>query len=382
MSHYYIPIAGTTGWQRPSEWLDLPVNTDENKKVFYGLFLVFEDEFNALRISVRGTPTVDWGDGTSPFTYSAAITKIYDYDSITGAVNQYYDGRNYKQVIVSIDNFNSNGFDIAATDSTNNINTNSSLNFADIYVSYGMMTSNSNFTINNSRTLPYLEIFKFENATRTGALRLNNASILQIVEFNNVDLVRVLNLVNTKINQPFDFPPIAASNNANQNLIIDSIDSYVMPNVEASDGIFRDIKCRKINSFTAGSVGSSFQGRNFVRNAYYLEEIGLIDSPFTSYDNGFNGCSMLRSLEWVDFSMVTNVNNMFSNTGNLRKLITPGCTVGIDISDNSMTADALDAWFTSLGTATGAQIITITDNPGTATCDTTIATGKGYTVVI
>jgi len=370
------------GWQRPAEWLPLPTVTNINTRIFYGLFLVFENEFNALRISVGGAPTVDWGDGTPPFTYSAAITKIYDYDSITGAVNQYYDGRNYKQVIVSIDNFNSNGFDIAATDSTNNINTNSSLNFADIYVSYGMMTSNSNFTINNSRTLPYLEIFKFENATQTGALRLNNASILQIVEFNNVDLVRVLKLVNTKINQPFDFPPIAASNNANQNLIIDSIDSYVMPNVETSDGIFRDIKCRKINSFTAGSVGSSFQGRSFVRNAYYLEEIGLIDAPFTRYDYGFNNCVSLRKVTFQDFSTVTNTLNMFLTTGNIRELILSGCTVGVDISSNSMTADALDAMFTSLGTASGAQTITITDNPGTATCDTTIATGKGYTVVV
>ena len=376
------------GWQRPAEWLDLPVNTDVNKKVFYGLFLVFEDEFNALRISVNngvsggGNTIVDWGDGTPSFTFSSPITKIYDYDSITGAVNQYYDGRNYKQVIVSIDNFNSNAFSIAATDSTNNINTNSSLNFADIYVSYGMMTSNSSFVINGSRTLPYLEIFKFENATLTGSFSLNRASILQIVEFNNVNLVRVLSLVNTKINQPFDFPPVRTSNNSNQNLIIDSIDSYVMANMQTTDGIFRYIKCRKINSFTANSVGTSFEGRNFARDAYYLEEIGLIDAPFTRYDYGFNNCVSLRKVTFQDFSTVTNTLNMFLTTGNIRELILSGCTVGVDISSNSMTADALDAMFTSLGTASGVQTITITDNPGTATCDTTIATGKGYTVVV
>ena len=385
MSDLYIKVksAGATGWQRPAEWLPLPTVTNINTRIFYGLFLVFENEFNALRISLyNGTPTVDWGDGTPPFTYSAAITKIYDYDSITGAVNQYYDGRNYKQVIVSIDNFNSNAFNISATDSTNNINANSSLNFADIYVSYGMMTSNSNFVINGSRTLPYLEIFKFENATLTGQFSLNKASILQIVEFNNVNLVRVLSLVNTKINQPFDFPSIRASNNSNQNLIIDSIDSYVMATVETTDGIFRYIKCRKINSFTANSVGTSFQGRNFARDAYYLEEIGLIDAPFTRYDYGFSNCVNLRKVIFQDFSTVTNTLNMFLTTGNLGKLITPGCTIGIDITNNSMTASSLDDWFTSLGTANGAQTITITGNPGASTCDTTIATNKGFTVVI
>ena len=38
--------------------------------------------------------------------------------------------------------------------------------------------------------------------------------------------------------------------------------------------------------------------------------------------------------------------------------------------------------FTSLGTASGSQTITITGNPGSATCNTFIATSKGYTVVI
>ena len=47
-----------------------------------------------------------------------------------------------------------------------------------------------------------------------------------------------------------------------------------------------------------------------------------------------------------------------------------------------MGATALNAMFTSLGTANGSQTITVTGNPGAATCDTSIATNKGFTVVV
>jgi len=47
-----------------------------------------------------------------------------------------------------------------------------------------------------------------------------------------------------------------------------------------------------------------------------------------------------------------------------------------------MSATAIDALFTSLGTASGSQTINVRRNSGSATCTTSIATVKGYTVVI
>jgi hypothetical protein len=46
-----------------------------------------------------------------------------------------------------------------------------------------------------------------------------------------------------------------------------------------------------------------------------------------------------------------------------------------------MSASAIDALFTSLGTAVGSQTISVKRNPGSATCTTSIATSKGYTVL-
>lgn len=46
-----------------------------------------------------------------------------------------------------------------------------------------------------------------------------------------------------------------------------------------------------------------------------------------------------------------------------------------------LNSDQLNNVFTNLGTAAGVQTITITGNPGAATCNTAIATAKGWTVV-
>lgn len=84
-----------------------------------------------------------------------------------------------------------------------------------------------------------------------------------------------------------------------------------------------------------------------------------------------------------DCSSVSNASNFVPTaTANnaLTGLILTGLTIGIDVSNCKMDATALDAFFTSLGTASGNQTITVTGNPGAATCDTSIATAKGFTV--
>jgi len=58
-----------------------------------------------------------------------------------------------------------------------------------------------------------------------------------------------------------------------------------------------------------------------------------------------------------------------------------GSSPQIDISHNSLDAAALNLLFGDLPTISG-KTIKITGNPGTATCDTTIATAKGWTVTV
>jgi hypothetical protein len=56
-------------------------------------------------------------------------------------------------------------------------------------------------------------------------------------------------------------------------------------------------------------------------------------------------------------------------------------TYSVSISSNKLSATALNEIFTALPTVTNNQEIEITDNPGTSTCNKSIATNKGWRVI-
>jgi len=58
-----------------------------------------------------------------------------------------------------------------------------------------------------------------------------------------------------------------------------------------------------------------------------------------------------------------------------------GTTISCDVKYNNMSAAAINTMFGDLPTVTGRTVV-VTGNPGAATCDTSIATAKGWTVTI
>jgi hypothetical protein len=91
-----------------------------------------------------------------------------------------------------------------------------------------------------------------------------------------------------------------------------------------------------------------------------------------------------NSLAVLNLNMVnvTSLPFMFSTVVTLQKFTATGLTRGVVLSNNLMSSTEINNFFTSLGTASGAQTIVVTGNPGAATCDVTIATLKGFTVTI
>lgn len=96
----------------------------------------------------------------------------------------------------------------------------------------------------------------------------------------------------------------------------------------------------------------------------------------------FNNCTNLVSVN-EDFSAAsaTNINGIFSNCPKLEHAYLHGAKVSFGVQGTKMGADALNALFTSLGQADTGATVTITNTPGAATCDRTIAEAKGWTVV-
>jgi hypothetical protein len=111
-----------------------------------------------------------------------------------------------------------------------------------------------------------------------------------------------------------------------------------------------------------------------------LMTLGVIYLPsVTSASFAFNGAASLQEMHLRGFtSTALNFSNVFTPSS-LAKFIFEGVTKSFSVAYAKMSAAALDALYTSLGTAS-AQTITVTGNYGTTGDDPTIATSKGWTV--
>jgi hypothetical protein len=122
---------------------------------------------------------------------------------------------------------------------------------------------------------------------------------------------------------------------------------------------------------------------NFVRNCKNLMKLGIIDAPnVNNLTSAFAYGSNINEIVFTNLSNVTTTTLMFYFAFGVERFVCPGLTRGFDISGNAMSETALNEMFTSLGTASGSQTIIVTGNPGAATCNTTIATTKGFSVTI
>ena len=94
----------------------------------------------------------------------------------------------------------------------------------------------------------------------------------------------------------------------------------------------------------------------------------------------FTNCALLETVGDIGMANVTNTSQMFQGCAKLRSLTLRGLKVSVAINGLKLDATALDAVFTSLGTANAGATINITGNPGAATCNKTIATAKNWGV--
>lgn len=113
--------------------------------------------------------------------------------------------------------------------------------------------------------------------------------------------------------------------------------------------------------------------------AHPMLERFTCDASLTSVGPSFSQSYALRSVS-LDTSSVTNFSNMFYNCSSLQQSDITGTTYAISYASANLSAAALNNIYTKLGTAAGAQTITVTSNWGTAGDDPTIATAKGWTV--
>lgn len=154
----------------------------------------------------------------------------------------------------------------------------------------------------------------------------------------------------------------------------------------SGSGLFREMRSIATIPFAipaiAGSAAYMFQACTSLRSIPTFDMSGVTNVSFM-----FTSCGSLVEIPALDFSSVTGFTSAFGTTtaatwlSALTSFKAFGATRGFTLRGTQMDAAALNELMSNLGTASGAQTIDIRNNPGSATCDTSIATAKGWTVL-
>jgi hypothetical protein len=122
-----------------------------------------------------------------------------------------------------------------------------------------------------------------------------------------------------------------------------------------------------------------------------LRYIGYIDIPnLVAMNSAFSGCSLLEEVIFISScANVTTTTSAYANCSKLRNVVMPNLTRGVSFAGTAMGNYGMNLFANSIGTATGAQTITVTGTPfgalltaldATAIAIRNVMTGKGYTV--
>lgn len=142
--------------------------------------------------------------------------------------------------------------------------------------------------------------------------------------------------------------------------------------------------CRSITSLPALNFSSTTgSNTNIFANCELLTTIPLINlGSANNLSSMFKGCFSLVELPALDLGNVTASNGLLNFVNECTSLTTaPLKNVGVNLSveGTKLNATALNELFQGLSTVTN-KTITITDTPGAATANRSIATNKGWTV--
>ena len=372
-------------WVRNPDWIAIPDITNGDNKM-YGVMAVYENETNELTLRFGGgSCTIDWGDGTSTTTSNLVLyTNTYDYATTTTPSITDADGKNYKTILFEV-NFSGTttsiyldrtsgqgGYDTKLLDLSIDCITANVIRYTNVKVStklerlrvYNHIVNNLNTT---DRFLRSIRVFQYD-VPLTGNYQ-NSFQYMGNALAPDGTPIDFTNSITSQANSTFTYATIQ------------QIGNLSFSNATQLTGTFS--LCTALTDVGTINVPSNTTFSSFFNNCISLKNVGTISttSSLTSIRQMFLSCVSLLGVEITNCSGITDTVNAFYLCYNLRSLILTDITVGFDIRYSMLEADALDALFTSLGTANGSQTITITNNPGAATCDTTIATNKGYTIV-
>jgi surface protein len=402
-------VGGSTDeWVRPADWLPIPaIATGE--EVIYMLMAVYDVVGNFAALLVQGSYTVDWGDGSAVENINTNVKAEHSYNwadvgnvttegfrqaliKVTPQSGQHITLVNFQQFHTTQGTGRASQFIDLVLNIPNVAGTSINIGGDTTYhrciercwiKEVGLLTSMS-YMFWGCYSLQSVPLFNTEKVTNMGSMFGNCYSLQSVPLFNTEKVTNMLYmfrscyslqsvpLFNTKkvTNMSYMFRSCYSLQSVPLfNTEIVSNMSYMFGNCESLQSV------PLFNTEIVSNMSCMFE------YCYSLQSVPLFNTEkVTNMTYMFYRCYTLLLVQFTT-PLTSGLTDIFSNIKKLQKCVLSSCTVGFSVSGCLMSATALNEMFTALGTASGAQTITITGNYGAATCDTTIATAKGFTIV-
>jgi surface protein len=273
-------------WVRPSDWLTLTAPSASEQK-FVGLFAVFNQSHNhvALRASVSsGTYTVDWGDGTSPQTYTSNTTAEYNY-SYSSLNSNTLSSRGYRQAIVTV------------------TPTTSGATFSSFGLNYRHSARSSSSTV-----APWLDVaISAPNATtvRLGGYDSGGATVAKLSYLEQATFI-----AHSTTNMSYMFRECFS---------LQSVPLFNTASVTNMSYMFQE--CRSLQSVPLFNTASVTNMSYMFQECRSLQSVPLFNTAsVTNMSYMFNGCYNLQSVPLFNTASVTTMSFMFYNCYNLQSV--------------------------------------------------------------
>jgi hypothetical protein len=441
---YIKPVSKTDDgvtWERPVEWLPIPT-IQPGEEVIYLLMTIMPEGENRISFFLEGDYTVDWGDGTIE-NYNSATRALRDIDFNSVPSSSTLTNGDRQALIkitpqaannLTLVDFNRRDFPNQATgrsttvvDMVLNIPncttlilggtvirqklvervkipecaitdcTNLFTQFLNLRkVELGAWTSNvttMEFMFSLCVSLGKIDWFDMSSNTDCRDMFVTCRSLRVVPGQGNTQPFNTSNV--TRFQGMFAFcgsleeAPMMDTSSANiinamfqECVSLRDVPLYDFSNATTTPQVFD--ACRALQTVPQFNLSSATSLLVWFRNCQSLTEIPPLSIPNVTTIQTLiqNVAAPITKIELYDCGNITNTTNFFNNTSRgLKRAIFQGLRIGIVLSDNHLSDSALNDLMTSLGTANGSQTLDIRTNPGSATCDITIAQAKGWTVL-
>jgi hypothetical protein len=403
----------TTAWVRNVDW---PVNPIPAAEGFSGLYAVYDNASNFVALSAAGDFTVNWGDGTGNTNVSSGV------QAETNIVYANVSGNPVGTSSAVACTFTDSGDTVNLT--AHGWQNGQVVNFAAITSTTGISTFTKYYIVNRaadtfqvSTTIGGGAVALTTDGSGTVFVPLYKVAVITAVgnggTLTNINLQKIHSQSGLSVHSA-PWLDIAINGVNLTTLSISAlsltIGIYDLEVFQLTGGAIADFSYMFNNCYSLVSAPllNTASGTNF--SSMFSACISLVSAPLlntasgtdftsmfsncrslvsvpllntasgTNFSGMFSACYSLVSVPLLNTASGTNFTSMFNSCASLARGALSGTTRAISYSGCKLSAAELNEIYTNLGTASGAQTITVTGNYGTASDNPTIATAKGWTV--